>query len=144
MDKNGWCQIIPFYLLGMIFTEDNPFWNKHGKDPNGVTMPQSPSKSNINIETDQLLVEYDVAILNNNITTMQVRNVNYSNLNDMRQQLRKIPFVKSLNNTLLDATATIFITHDYSSHHLSNEFIKTLDRVTVVAVSEGNIIIKIK
>ena len=144
--KNGWYQIIPFYFLGMIFIEGDSFWNSYGENPKGATMSKSTSESAIKLGSEQLSNRpaFVGETTKNHTTTMQVKNVNYSNLNEILLQLRKIPFVKTLNNTLLDATATIIITHDYDSQYLSNEFIKTIDRVTVVAVSEGSIIIKIK
>lgn len=144
MDKSGWFQIIPFYVLWMIFIEGDSFFNKYGENPK----LQSKTKNNSivkNVDSEQLIPIIDNdSTLKNNVTKMEVLNVNYSNFQDVLRQLRNIPFVKSLNNTLLDSTGSIIITHDNTTQYLSNEFKKTIEGINILDVSEGTIIIKIK
>jgi uncharacterized membrane protein YhaH (DUF805 family) len=146
MDKSGWFQIIPFYVLWMLFIEGDSFLNKYGGNPKLESTPQH----NINVvkssDPEQLIipVKYIDSTIQNNVTNMEVRNVNYSNFQDVLRHLRNIPFVKSLNNTLLDSTGSIVITHDNTTQYLSNEFKKTIEGINIVDVSEGTIIIKIK
>lgn len=146
MDKNGWFQIIPFYVLVMLFIEGDTYLNKHGENPKLTNEPKSYTKTEVNTETEQVSKPsvYDDSTIKNNVTNMEVRNVNYSNFQDILRQLRNIPFVKSLNNTLLDSTGSIIITHDNTSQYLSNEFMKTIDGINILDVKEGTIIIKIK
>ncbi|MBP2281709.1 hypothetical protein H4V97_000027 [Flavobacterium sp. CG_23.5] len=146
MDKNGWFQIIPFYVLGMLFIEGDTYLNKHGENPKLKNEPKAYTKTEVNTVTEQVAKPpvYDDSTIKNNVTNMEVRNVNHSNFQDVLRQLRNIPFVKSLNNTLLDSTGSIIITHDNTSQYLSNEFKKTIEGINILDVSDGNIIIKIK
>lgn len=146
MGRSGWFQIIPFYVFWMLFSEGDSFLTNYGENPKLENTPQhniSPVKY---VDPEQLTLpaKYDDNTIKNNVTNMEVRNVNYSNFQDVLRQLRNIPFVKSLNNTLLDSTGSIIITHDNTSQYLSNEFIKTIEGINIVDVSEGTIIIKIK
>ena len=145
MNKSGWYQIIPFYVLWMIFIEGDSFLNKYGDNPK----LQSKTKINRvvkNVDSEQLIIPIidNDSTIKNNVTNMEVLNVNYSNFQDVLRQLRNIPFVKSLNSTLLDSTGSIVITHDNTTQYLSNEFKKTVEGINIVDVSEGTIIIKIK
>nr|WP_315182521.1 DUF805 domain-containing protein [uncultured Flavobacterium sp.] len=145
MNKSGWYQIIPFYVLWMIFIEGDSFLNKYGDNPK----LQSKTKINSvvkNVDSEQLIIPIidNDSTIKNNVTNMEVLNVNYSNFQDVLRQLRNIPFVKSLNSTLLDSTGSIVITHDNTTQYLSNEFKKTVEGINIVDVSEGTIIIKIK
>lgn len=146
MDKSGWFQIIPFYVLWMLFIEGDSFLNKYGGNPKLESTPQH----NINVvkssDPEQLVIPviYNDSTIRNNVTNMEVRNVNYSNFQDVLRHLRNIPFVKSLNNTLLDSTGSIVITHDNTTQYLSNEFKKTIEGINILDVSDGTIIIKIK
>ena len=145
IDKSGWFQIIPFYVLWMIFIEGDSFLNKYGENPK----LQSKTKNNSvvkNVNSEQLIIPIidNDSTIKNNVTNMEVRNVNYSNFQDILRQLRNIPFVKSLNNTLLDSTGSIVITHDNTTQYLSNEFKKRIEGINILDVSDGNIIIKIK
>lgn len=146
MDKSGWFQIIPFYVLWMLFIEGDSFLNKYGANPKLETTPQHNISVVKSSDPEQLIipVKYIDSTIKNNVTNMEVRNVNYSNFQDILRHLRNIPFVKSLNNTLLDSTGSIIITHDNTTQFLSNEFKKTIEGINIVDVSEGTIIIKIK
>jgi uncharacterized membrane protein YhaH (DUF805 family) len=146
MEKNGWYQIIPFYVLWMLFIEGDSYSNKYGQNPKLINKPKSYSKQDVNVETEQVSKPppYHDSQITNNITNMEVRNVSYSNFQDVLHQLRNIPFVKSLNNTLLDSTGSIIITHDNTTEYLSKEFKKTIEGINILDVSDGNIIIKIK
>lgn len=146
MNNNGWYQIIPFYVLWMLIVEGDSYLNKHGENPKIVIKPQPILRTQAIIETEQVSKPpiYDYSTIKNNVTTMEVRNVNHSNFQDVLRQLRNIPFVKSLNNTLLDSTGSIVITHDNTTQYLSNEFKKTIEGINILDVSDGNIIIKIK
>jgi uncharacterized membrane protein YhaH (DUF805 family) len=146
MDKNGWFQIIPFYVLWMIFIEGDSYSNKYGENAKLESTPQVNTRTDLNTESEQVSKPpvYDDSTIKNNVTKMEVRNVNHSNFQDVLRQLRNIPFVKSLNNNLLDSTGSIIITHDNTSQYLSNEFIKTIEGINILDVSDGNIIIKIK
>jgi uncharacterized membrane protein YhaH (DUF805 family) len=146
MDKSGWFQIIPFYVLWMLFIEGDSFLNKYGGNPKLESTPQQYISVVKSSDPEQLIipVKYIDSTIQNNVTNMEVRNVNYSNFQDILRHLRNIPFVKSLNNTLLDSTGSIIITHDNTTQFLSNEFKKTIEGINIVDVSEGTIIIKIK
>jgi uncharacterized membrane protein YhaH (DUF805 family) len=146
MNKNGWFQIIPFYVLWMIFIEGDSYSNKYGENAKLESTPQVNTRTDLNTESEQVSKPpvYDDSTIKNNVTKMEVRNVNHSNFQDVLRQLRNIPFVKSLNNNLLDSTGSIIITHDNTSQYLSNEFIKTIEGINILDVSDGNIIIKIK
>lgn len=146
MDKSGWFQIIPFYVLWMLFIEGDSFLNKYGGNPKLESTPQHNISVVKSSDPEQLIIPviYNDSTMQNNVTNMEVRNVNYSNFQDLLRQLRNIPFVKSLNNALLDSTGSIVITHDNTTQYLSNEFKKTVEDITIVNVSEGTIIIKIK
>ena len=104
MDKNGWFQIIPFYVLWMIFIEGDSFLNKYGDNPK----LQSKTKINSvvkNVDSEQLIIPIidNDSTIKNNVTNMEVLNVNYSNFQDVLRQLRNIPFVKSLNNNITES-----------------------------------------
>ena len=146
MDKSGWFQIIPFYVLWMLFIEGDSFLNKYGGNPKLESTPQHNFSVVKSSDPEQLVipVKYIGSAIQNNVTNMEVLNVNYSNFQDVLRQLRNIPFVKSLNSTLLDSTGSIVITHDNTTQYLSNEFKKTVEGINIVDVSEGTIIIKIK
>ncbi|RKS14307.1 DUF805 domain-containing protein [Flavobacterium sp. 120] len=146
MDKSGWFQIIPFYVLWMLFIEGDSFLNKYGGNPKLERTTQHNISVVKSSDPVQLIIPviYNDSTIQNNVTNMEVRNVNYSNFQDVLRQLRNIPFVKSLNNTLLDSTGSIVITHDNTTQYLSNEFKKTIEGINIVDVSEGIIIIKIK
>lgn len=146
MDKSGWFQIIPFYVLWMLFIEGDSFFNKYGGNPKLESTPQHNITIVKSSDPEELIIPviYNDSTVQNNVTNMEVRNVNYSNFQDILRQLRNIPFVKSLNNTLLDSTGSIVITHDNTTQYLSNEFKKTIEGINIVDVSDGTIIIKIK
>lgn len=146
MDKSGWFQIIPFYVLWMLFIEGDSFLNKYGGNPKLESTPQLNFSVVKSSDPEQLVIPviYNDSAIQNNVTNMEVRNVNYSNFQDVLRHLRNIPFVKSLNNTLLDSTGSIVITHDNTTQYLSNEFKKTIEGINILDVSDGNIIIKIK
>lgn len=146
MDKSGWFQIIPFYVLWMLFIEGDSFLNKYGGNPKLESTPQHNISVVKSSYPEQLIIPviYNDSTIKNNVTKMEVRNVNYGNFQNVLSQLRNIPFVKSLNNTLLDSTGSIVITHDNTTQYLCNEFKKTIEGINIVDVSEGTIIIKIK
>lgn len=146
MDKSGWFQIIPFYVLWMLFFEGDSFFNRYGGNPKLKSTPQHNISVVKSSDPDQLIIPVicNDSTIKNNVTKMEVRNVNYSNFQNILSQLRNIPFVKSLNNTLLDSTGSIVITHDNTTQYLSNEFKKTIEGINIVDVSDGTIIIKIK
>lgn len=130
MDKSGWLQIIPFYVLWMLFIEGDSFLNKYGGNPKLETTPQHNISVVKSSDPEQLIipVKYIDSTIQNNVTNMEVRNVNYSNFQDILRHLRNITIVKSLNNTLLDSTGSIIITHDNTTQFLSNEFKKNYRR----------------
>lgn len=146
MGNSGWYQIIPFYVLWMLFSDGEAFLTNYGENPKLVNSPRhiiSPEKF-VSMEKPITSPIYDDLTLKDNVTNMEVRNVNHSTFQDILRQLRNITIVKALNNNLLDTTGSITITHDNTSQYLSNEFIKTIEGINIVEVKDGTIIIKIK
>ena len=41
-DENGWWQIVPFYVLIMLFKNGDPTENKYGKDPKPLVGTPTP------------------------------------------------------------------------------------------------------
>lgn len=146
MGRSGWYQIIPFYILWMIFSEGDSCLTNYGENPKGESSSQHNIKPVNFVSTEQQIkpvIDEDLSI-KNNVTNMEVRNVSYSNFQDILRQLRNITIVKSLNNSMLDSTGSITITHDNTTEYLSNEFIKMIDGVNILEVKAGTIIIKLK
>ncbi|MBG6062686.1 uncharacterized membrane protein YhaH (DUF805 family) [Flavobacterium sp. CG_9.1] len=144
MGNNGWWQIIPLYGLWMLFDEGQNYSNDYGVNPKAQTKLQNATASPEVKETVIRRVVHDNFLVVDNTTTLEVRNVNYSNLQEVLRQLRSLNFVKSLNYEILDSTASITVKHDDTSQYLLDEFIKIADGINVLEVTQGNIIIKIK
>ena len=144
VDRNGWYQIIPFFFLYLMFVEGQKGANEYGRNPKGVgelvevftnSNPISPQSENISWK-DSLPI--------NGCSNFEIRNVNYSNLQEILRQLRSLNFVRNLSYEILDSTANIAVKHDKTSHYLLEEFVKINQGVGIIEVSSGLIVIKIK
>lgn len=142
--NNGWWQIIPLYGLWMLFDEGQNYSNDYGENPKVQTRLQYATVNQEVTETVTRRVVHDNFAIVDNTTNLEVRNVNYSNLQEVLRQLRSLNFVKSLNYEILESTASINVKHDDTSQYLLDEFIKIADGINVLEVTQGNIIIKIK
>lgn len=137
--RNGWWQIIPFYILYLIFGEGQSETNEYGRNPKFT--PQSDSSTVAeNIITPQI----DNFQPSNGHSNFEVRNVNYSNLQEVLRQLRSLNFVQNLSYDILDSTANIVVNHQNNSQFLLEEFIKVNQGVSVLEVATSKIVIKIK
>lgn len=144
MGNNGWWQIIPLYGLWMLFDEGQKRSNNYGKDPKVKTnLPKVIDSSEVTTNETRK-ASPDTSLVISGISDLEVRNVNYSNLQEILRQLRSLNFVNGLSHEILEATANITVKHAYSSQYLVDEFIKIVDGIKVLEVTQGKIIIKIK
>ncbi|MEC5166252.1 uncharacterized membrane protein YhaH (DUF805 family) [Flavobacterium sp. PL11] len=144
LGNNGWWQIIPFYILWMVFAEGDLFTNTYSQSPKSQKNISHASATPDVTEKVANKLPIKNTTMSNGISNLEVRNVNYSNLQDVLRKLRSLNFVKSLNYEILESTANITVKHDDTSQYLLDEFIKIADGINVLEVTQGNIIIKIK
>lgn len=142
--RNGWWQIIPFYILYLMFGEGQEGSNDYGRNPKGIVELVEVSSNSNPISPQSENISWKVSLPINGRSIFEVRNVNYSNLQEVLRQLRSLNFVQNLSYDILDSTANIVVNHQNNSQFLLEEFIKVNQGVSVLEVATGKIVIKIK
>lgn len=142
--RNGWWQIIPFYILYLMFGEGQKGSNEYGRNPKGIVELVEVSSNSNPISPQSENISWKDSLPINGHSIFEVRNVNYSNLQEVLRQLRSLNFVQNLSYDILDSTANIVVNHQNNSQFLLEEFIKVNQGVSVLEVATGKIVIKIK
>ena len=159
INNSGWCQIIPFYFLWMVFQEGTYGINDYGYDPkNGIsnqplvnkvpannsayTAPQ-PQHNTPVATIVQSLQQKEPTPLNQQ-TVLEVANVNYALTQDVLKKLRLLNKTNSLSYTLSGTTAAITISHSSSTQSLLDDLYQIMPNIDVRDVKPGSISIKIK
>jgi len=159
INNSGWCQIIPFYFLWMVFQEGTFGINDYGYDPkNGINT--QPSVSNVpvnNITYTAPQPQYNTPVASmvqslqkkeptplNQQTVLEVTNVNYGLTQDVLKKLRLLDKTNTLSYTLSGTTAAITISHSNTTQSLLDDFYQIMPNIEVREVKPGSISIKIK
>jgi len=159
IDRSGWMQIIPFYVLWLIFESGTNGSNSFGDDPKEenvilTTKPQSPITAQM---VKPLIVETTISditavekpamslkIPENQLTILEVNNVNYSLIQDLLKKLRTLEITNNLTYEFLGTVATISIQHRNTSQVLLENLYTIMDNIEVLGVENGSLKIKIK
>jgi len=146
MNNSGWMQLIPFYIFWMLFQEGDNYSNSYGNDPKEIerSNPAPIPNPNFPIAKPVSAVKPIVAIPENQITILEVINVNYSLIQDIMKNLRRLDLLKNQSYVFLDNTATITINHRNTSQALLDNLHSIMENIEVLSVGDGFIKIKIK
>jgi len=146
LGNSGWMQIVPFYIFWMVFQEGTRYVNQYGADPKQIPTPavvqfQNASAPNVQPVQDRVPV---VRFPENQVTVLEVGNINYSLVQDVLKNLRRLELVKNQSYTFLENTARITINHHDTSQALLDSFHSIMEDIEVLGVGNGFINIKIK
>ena len=165
INNSGWCQIIPLYVLWMIFKDGDAYSNSYGENPKQNNVIPAATKSAIinTIVTPNTSINNTLPITNlisslqqhgssntvanklsNQQTVLEVANTNYSLTQEILKKLRNLDQTTGLTYTILGTKATITINHNGSSQMLLDAFYTTIENIEVLEVHTGAISIKIK
>ena len=159
INNSGWCQIIPFYFLWMVFKEGTSGSNDYGSDPKasftnqplttkatlGDTVYPKPQQKYTAPIADVVysLQQQKQATLQQQ-TVLEVINVNYGLTQDVLKKLRLLDKTNSLSYTLSGTTAVITINHNNTTQVLLDDLYQIMPNIDVREVKPGCISIKIK
>lgn len=143
----GWMQLVPFYVLWMIFQEGKPHTNSYGSNPketNYATTSEVYENPKPTPEVKE--IKQEIPIENNAIGTtfLEIQNVNYSSIQDIMRKLRTLENVNQLNYEYINTTGNITINHKGSSQGLLEELHLITPKIEVLGVTNGSITIKLK
>jgi uncharacterized membrane protein YhaH (DUF805 family) len=158
INNSGWCQIIPFYFLWMVFKEGTWGINNYGYDPKaGINNQHLAVKPVDTIIYPKPQPQYTNPIANvvhnlqkqnpvplNQQTLLEVTNVNYGLTQDVLKKLRLLDKTNSLLYTLSGTTAAITISHSNTTQSLLDDLYQIMPNIEVREVKPGSISIKIK
>lgn len=159
INNSGWCQIIPFYFLWMVFKEGTPGSNDYGIDPkssfNNQPLATKATVSNTVYPKTQQKYTAHIADVVHSLqrqkqatleqqTILEVINVNYGLTQDVLKKLRLLDKTNSLSYTLSGTTAAITINHNNTTQVLLDDLYKIMPNIDVREVKPGSISIKIK
>lgn len=146
LGNSGWMQIVPFYIFWMVFQEGTRYANQYGADPKQIPTPAVVQFQNASAP-GVLSVQNRVPIVRfpeNQVTVLEVGNINYSLVQDVLKNLRRLELVKNQSYTFLENTATITINHHNTSQALLDSLHSIMEDIEVLGVGNGFINIKIK
>lgn len=159
IDRSGWMQIIPFYVLWLIFESGTNGSNSFGDDPKAekVSLPSKLQLAEEHRMTKSVIVATTVTenapilkpvatfkIPENQLTILEVNNVNYSLIQDLLKKLRTLEITNNLSYEFLGTVATISIQHRNTSQVLLENLYTIMDNIEVLGVGNGSLKIKIK
>jgi hypothetical protein len=147
---SGWMQLVPFYILWMIFQEGEPFKNNYGANPKHESLQAEVASTAI--KTELPIIQKSVStreepVIENNskgITKLEIQNVNYSSIQDLMRQLRTLEKVNQLSFECINTIANITINHKGTSQNLLEELYLIKPNIEVLGVTNGSITIKLK
>ena len=151
LGNSGWMQIVPFYVIWLILEGGMRGENKYGPDPKGIMQPlntHSPqvlhtnSLVNTTIATPQP-VNSTVNSSKQQVTLLEVHNVNYSLVQDILKSLRNLDEINDLSYEFLGTTATITINHQNTSQNLLEKLNSFMENIEVLGVGNGTLKIKL-
>jgi len=159
INASGWWQLLPFYILWMVFQEGTFGINDYGYDPkNGIS--NQPNITNIPVNNSAYIPPqqyYTTPVANvaqslqkkesmplNQQTVLEVTNVNYGLTQDVLKKLRLLDKTSSLSYTLSNTTAAITISHSNTTQSLLDDLYQIMPNIEVREVKSGSISINIK
>ncbi|RZJ70291.1 DUF805 domain-containing protein [Flavobacterium sp.] len=150
VNNSGWMQLIPFYVLWLIFEDGTYGSNSYGASPKGIVLQTdfvTPSGFSTAKAAASAISESPskvAKIPEDQHTTLEVENVNFSLIQDLLKKLRALELTHSLSYEFLGTTAKIAIRHKNTSQALLEHLYTISDGIEVVGVSNGLLKIKIK
>lgn len=153
LGNSGWWQIVPFYILWMLFQDSERGANEYGENPKEIgnnqqkfvslsqrSNPSPPPVPNIDKAVQEISTEDEYI----GTTKLAVQNVNYSSIQDVMRQLRTIDRVDKLSYEYLGTNGNIAIDHEGSSQKLLEELYLVMPNIQVLEVINGSITVKLK
>lgn len=142
----GWMQLVPFYVLWMIFQEGKPHTNSYGTNPKEISYTNTEVSEHPKPIPELKEIKPEIPIENNAIgtTSLEIQNVNYSSIQDIMRKLRTLENVNQLNYEYINTTGNITINHKGSSQGLLEELHLITPNIEVLGVTNGSITIKLK
>ena len=155
INNSGWMQIIPFYVLWMLFQAGKRGPNEYGEDPKAsssmVAVPVRTGQNDLPIIIDGPMVpaslpEEKISKKPDTIqtTVIEVTNVNYSLIQDVLKNLRGLDITNQLSYEFVDTTSKITVKHRNTSQDLLDLLHRAIENIEVLSVTEGALKIKLK
>lgn len=165
INNSGWCQLIPFYFLWMVFKEGDNDANDYGISPKHAkvavrrentmnSVQDGITESNTVKPVNQTNVSQNVATVVDSVlkhknsenaqqTILEITNITGSQLQNILKKIRSLQNINSLNYTITGSSALIAVQHNGSTQVLLDDFYKLMPGIAVMDMKTGSIRLKI-